>query len=94
MGSNDTGGSVVSMLATFINMSKVSKSYNLIYLASAEEENSGAGGIQSVIDKLGHIDVALVGEPTGMHPAIAEKGLIVLDCIAHGRSGQDRKSVV
>lgn len=60
---------------------------NLIFLASAEEEVSGKNGIESVLPLLPPIDVALVGEPTGMQPAIAEKGLVVLDGVAHGKSG-------
>ena len=60
---------------------------NLIFLASAEEEVSGRNGIESALPLLPHVDVALVGEPTGMQPAIAEKGLVVLDGIAHGKSG-------
>ena len=61
--------------------------YNLIYLASAEEEVSGKDGITRALPLLPHIDLAIVGEPTGMNPAVAEKGLMVLDVIAHGKSG-------
>lgn len=87
LGSNDTGGSVVSMLAAFLQLSARSQPYNLIWLASAEEENTGKGGIQSVIPELGKVDLALIGEPTGMQAAVAEKGLMVIDCIARGQSG-------
>lgn len=87
LGSNDTGGSVVSMLTTFLHLADTVQAYNLIWLASAEEENTGKGGIQSVLDELGPIDLALVGEPTGMQAAIAEKGLMVVDCVAHGKAG-------
>lgn len=87
LGSNDTGGSVVSMLTAFLCLSAKPQSYNLIWLASAEEENTGKGGIQSVVEELGKVDLALVGEPTGMQAAIAEKGLMVIDCIARGKSG-------
>lgn len=87
LGSNDTGGCVVSMLAAFLTLIARSQAYNLIYLASAEEENTGKGGIQSVIGELGKIDLALIGEPTGMQAAIAEKGLMVIDCVAKGESG-------
>lgn len=87
LGSNDTGGSVVSMLAAFLHLSSEWQPYNLIWLASAEEENTGKGGIQSVIPELGKVDLALIGEPTGMQAAVAEKGLMVIDCIARGRSG-------
>lgn len=87
LGSNDTGGSVVSMLTAFLYLTTKPQPYNLIWLASAEEENTGKGGIQSVLKELGHVDLALVGEPTGMQAAIAEKGLMVIDCIAKGKSG-------
>lgn len=87
LGSNDTGGSVVSMLTAFLTLSAKEQPYNLIWLASAEEENTGKGGIQSVIEELGRVDLALVGEPTGMQAAVAEKGLMVIDCVAKGKSG-------
>lgn len=87
LGSNDCGGGLVSLLQVYRELRDKPRSYNLIYLASAEEEVSGANGIRSVLPLLPHIDVAIVGEPTGMQPAIAEKGLIVLDLTAHGRSG-------
>ena len=87
LGSNDTGGSVVSMLTAFLHLTAKSQPYNLIWLASAEEENTGKGGIQSVLNELGRVDLALVGEPTGMQAAIAEKGLMVIDCVAKGKSG-------
>lgn len=87
LGSNDTGGSVVSMLTAFLHLSAKPQPYNLIWLASAEEENTGKGGIQNVVEELGKVDLALVGEPTGMQAAIAEKGLMVIDCTAQGKSG-------
>lgn len=87
LGSNDDGASLVSLLEVFMQLQKTEQSYNLIYLASCEEEVSGRGGIESVIPDLPHIDFALVGEPTGMQPAVAEKGLMVLDVEAHGKSG-------
>lgn len=87
LGSNDTGGSVVSMLTAFLHLTAKPQPYNLIWLASAEEENTGKGGIQSVLNELGRVDLALVGEPTGMQAAVAEKGLMVIDCIAKGKSG-------
>ena len=87
LGSNDTGGSLVSMLAVFIELASWSLPCNLVFLASAEEENTGGNGIQSVFPELGRIDFAFVGEPTGMCPAIAEKGLMVLDCYARGKAG-------
>ncbi|MCD6543984.1 MAG: M20 family metallo-hydrolase [Flavobacteriaceae bacterium] len=88
LGSNDAGGSLVSLLAIFTYFYKHKDlKYNLIILASAEEENSGPKGIRSVLPLLPEIDFAIVGEPTLMDMAIAEKGLLVLDCYAHGKSG-------
>ena len=87
LGSNDCGGGLTTLLQVFRYLSLRPQPYNLIYLASAEEEVSGKDGISSVLPLLPHIDVAIVGEPTGMQPAIAEKGLMVLDVIAHGKSG-------
>ncbi len=87
LGSNDCGGGLVSLLQVFRYMQDKSRNYNLVYLASAEEEVSGVNGIRRVIDLLPHIDVAMVGEPTGMQPAVAEKGLMVIDMTAHGKSG-------
>lgn len=87
LGSNDCGGGLTTLLQVFRYLTLRPQSYNLIYLASAEEEVSGKDGISSVLPLLPHVDVAIVGEPTGMQPAIAEKGLMVLDLIAHGRSG-------
>lgn len=87
LGSNDDGASLVSLLQVFRILKDEKRNYNLIYLASAEEEVSGKNGIEHVLPLLPKIDVALVGEPTGMHPAIAEKGLMVLDITAHGKAG-------
>ena len=87
LGSNDDGASLVSLLYAFIELSGRPQPYNLIYLASAEEEVSGKNGIESVLPLLPPVDVALVGEPTCMQPAIAEKGLMVLDVTAHGKAG-------
>ena len=87
LGSNDCGGGLVSLLAAFRQLAGTGCAYNLIYLASAEEEVSGANGICRTLPLLPHIDVAIVGEPTAMQPAIAEKGLMVIDATAHGRSG-------
>ena len=87
LGSNDCGGGLVALLQVFRILSRHSQSYNLIYLASAEEEVSGQNGISRVLPLLPPIDVAVVGEPTGMQPAVAEKGLMVLDVTAWGRSG-------
>ena len=87
LGSNDCGGGLVSLLQAFRLLVTLPRKYNLVYLASCEEEVSGINGIRRVIDKLPHIDVAIVGEPTGMQPAVAEKGLMVIDMIAKGKSG-------
>ena len=87
LGSNDCGGGLCSLLQIFRMLTEKEQSYNLIYLASAEEEVSGKDGISRVLPLLPKIDLAIVGEPTGMQPAVAEKGLMVLDVIAHGKSG-------
>lgn len=87
LGSNDDGGSVVALLEVFMLMCSKARQYNLIYLASCEEEVSGKGGIESVLPLLPPISLGIVGEPTGMQPAIAEKGLMVIDATAHGKAG-------
>lgn len=87
LGSNDDGASLVCLLATFLLLQDTKQTYNLIFLASAEEEISGKNGIESVLGELPVCTLAIVGEPTGMHPAVAEKGLMVLDCISRGVAG-------
>lgn len=88
LGSNDAGGALVTLLAVFMHFNQVENlPFNLIYAATAEEEISGTNGLASILDELGPLDLAIVGEPTKMQMAIAEKGLMVLDCIAHGKSG-------
>jgi len=87
LGSNDAGASLVSLLAVFFHLDGFDKKYNLIYAATAEEEISGAEGIHSIIDDLEKIDLAIIGEPTNMQMAVAEKGLMVLDCITEGKAG-------
>lgn len=88
LGSNDCGGGLMALLQTFIILNEEGlKNYNLVYLASCEEEVSGKNGIESVLPLLPKIDFAIVGEPTGMQPAIAEKGLMVIDATAHGKAG-------
>lgn len=87
LGSNDCGGGLVSLLQVYRLMAERPRSYNFVYLASAEEEVSGNKGISLVLPLLPKIDVAIVGEPTGMLPAIAEKGLMVIDGYAYGTSG-------
>ena len=87
LGSNDAGASVVSLYECFRVLSEKEQPYNLIFLASCEEEVSGKNGLESVLSKLPPIAFAIVGEPTGMQPAVAEKGLMVLDCVSIGKSG-------
>ena len=87
LGSNDCGGGLVTLLQVFRYFTENESPYNIIYLASAEEEVSGANGISCVLPLLPKIDVAIVGEPTGMQPAVAEKGLMVIDMTSHGKSG-------
>ena len=85
LGSNDAGGCLVSLLATFTNFYAAENlCYNIVIVASAEEENSGKNGLNSMLPILPHIDVAIVGEPTLMHLAIAEKGLVVFDATVVG----------
>jgi acetylornithine deacetylase len=87
LGSNDAGGALVSLLATFLHFwDKPNMKYNIVLAATAEEEISGVNGVESIYCQLGTIDFAIVGEPTEMHLAIAEKGLLVLDCVAKGTS--------
>lgn len=87
LGTNDDGASLVSLLAVFLRLLPRHRPYNLLFSASAEEENTGSRGIQAILPTLGPVDLAIVGEPTGMHPAIAEKGLMVIDCTARGVAG-------
>jgi acetylornithine deacetylase len=87
LGSNDAGASLVTLLQVFMQLCRTPQSYNLIYLASCEEEVSGANGIESVLKMLPPVALGIVGEPTEMQPAIAEKGLMVLDVTAIGKAG-------
>jgi acetylornithine deacetylase len=87
LGSNDAGASVVALLYAFRHLEQKPQPYNLIFCASAEEEVSGLNGVASVLEKFGKIKLAVVGEPTGMQMAVAEKGLMVLDCEAKGKLG-------
>jgi len=88
LGSNDAGASVVSLLGTFRHFFDADGlPFNILFCISAEEEISGENGIASILHNLGKIDLAIVGEPTQMQIAIAEKGLLVLDCEAKGKSG-------
>lgn len=88
LGSNDAGGCLVSLMATFLYYHDIPNlKYNVAFAASAEEEISGFNGIELIVPELGPIEFAIVGEPTQMHLAIAEKGLMVCDCVAYGKSG-------
>jgi acetylornithine deacetylase len=93
LGSNDAGASLVCLLATFLYFFKREDlPWNLIFAASAEEEISGPNGISCLLPELEPIDCAIVGEPTRMQVATAEKGLLVLDCTVRGRSGHAARS--
>ncbi len=92
LGSNDAGASLVSLVATFCNNYDTSAlPYNLLLALTAEEENMGEKGMRAFLPHLDMegivVDMVLVGEPTSMQPAIGERGLVVLDCTAHGKSG-------
>jgi acetylornithine deacetylase len=88
LGSNDAGGALVSLIATFLYYNQIeNKPYNLILAATAEEEISGNNGVELMLPELGKIDLAIVGEPTQMQLAVAEKGLMVVDCTAKGKAG-------
>jgi acetylornithine deacetylase len=88
LGSNDAGGCLVSLLATFAHFyDRPDLSHNLVMAATAEEEISGTNGLELILDDLPALSFAIVGEPTEMQLAIAEKGLLVLDCTALGRAG-------
>jgi len=87
LGSNDAGASVTSQLHAFLYLCQHALPYNLIYSATAEEETSGENGVEVLLNKLGIIDLAIVGEPTQMQMAVAERGLLVLDCTVEGKAG-------
>ncbi|MBI5371883.1 MAG: M20 family metallo-hydrolase [Sphingobacteriales bacterium] len=88
LGSNDAGGCLVSLLAVFLHYYlKEGGKYNVIFAATAEEEISGTGGIEYTLPQLPPVDCAIVGEPTQMQMAVAERGLLVLDCTSHGKAG-------
>ena len=88
LGSNDAGGALVSLIACFLYYhSKPDLKYNLVIAATAEEEISGSNGVESLLPHLDEIDCAIVGEPTEMQMAVAERGLMVLDCVASGKAG-------
>jgi len=88
LGSNDAGASLVALAAVFAHFYEAqNRPWNLIFLGAAEEEVSGNQGVAMVLPQLGRIDCGIVGEPTGMQMAVAEKGLLVVDATAHGKAG-------
>ncbi len=88
LGSNDAGGCLVSLIAVFLYFyERTDLKYNFCLATTAEEEISGVNGLELIIPELGPLDFGIVGEPTLMQLAIAEKGLMVLDCVAHGKAG-------
>ncbi len=88
LGSNDAGGCLVSLIATFLHFyEREHTTHNVVFAASAEEEISGVNGIELVLPFLGKIDFGIVGEPTKLEMAVAERGLMVIDCVAIGRAG-------
>lgn len=88
LGSNDAGGALVSLIATFVHYyDQKDLTHNIVLAATAEEEISGHQGIEVLVPHLGKIDWGVVGEPTQMQLAVAEKGLLVLDCTVHGKAG-------
>lgn len=87
LGSNDAGGCLVSLMATFLYFYDRDLPFNLVFAASAEEETSGKNGMEALLPLLPPVDVAIVGEPTLMQMAVAERGLMVLDVTVKGRAG-------
>ena len=87
LGSNDDGGSLVALLEAYSKLSTKPQPYRLVFSASAEEEVSGVNGFDLLLKDVGKVDFGVIGEPTGMDMAVAEKGLMVLDCTARGISG-------
>lgn len=87
LGSNDAGASLVALATVFCELAHAELPFNLVFAATAEEEISGSGGIAAVLEHLPTIDAAIVGEPTSMRMAIAERGLMVVRCVAEGIAG-------
>ena len=87
LGSNDAGGCLVSLMAAFVYFYEADLPFNIIFAATGEEEISGKNGVEILLKHLSKIDCAIVGEPTLLNMAVAEKGLLVLDCVAHGKAG-------
>lgn len=87
LGSNDDGGSLLALIQTYSSLLRRPQPYRLVFSATAEEEVSGVGGLELILPEVGKVDFGVIGEPTGMRMAVAEKGLMVLDCTACGKSG-------
>ncbi len=87
LGSNDAGASAAALVETFIAWAHKPLPFNLMLAISAEEERGGERGIRALLPTLERVDMGIVGEPTDMQAAIGERGLVVLDCMAHGTSG-------
>ncbi|TCO10519.1 M20 family metallo-hydrolase [Natronoflexus pectinivorans] len=87
LGSNDAGGPLVALMAAFRYLSDRNQAYNLIFAATAEEEVSGVNNVASILPLIGDVDLGIVGEPTRMQMAVAEKGLLVLDGVVYGKAG-------
>lgn len=87
LGSNDAGASLVAIVETFVSAYDARLPFNLLLVLSAEEECSGEKGFRAVYPTLGKVDAGIVGEPTGLRAAVGERGLVVLDCVSHGKSG-------
>lgn len=87
LGSNDAGASVTALTHLFLELRREKLPFNMVLALSAEEECSGVNGMRALVPALGRIDMAIVGEPTSMQAATAERGLMVFDCTARGKSG-------
>ena len=87
LGSNDAGGSVVALMSAFVEHHESDLPFNIMLAIVAEEEVMGEGGLRSLTEEVSCVDMAIVGEPTQLNAAIGERGLVVLDCVARGRSG-------
>jgi acetylornithine deacetylase len=95
LGSNDAGGCLVSLMATFLHFhNQPDTTHNVVFAASAEEEISGVNGIELVLPFLGNIDFGIVGEPTKLEMAVAERGLMVIDCLSIGRAGHAARNAL
>ncbi len=92
LGANDAGAALCAMAAATVALKDADLPFALVYGAAAEEERMGPGGMDLLLTDIGAIDAAIVGEPTGMRMATAERGLIVLECMAHGRAGHAARS--